>query len=132
MTNSKNYDIASAIQEITEYFKDAGHPLSHDLNLQELADENNLTLYQTHVALCNLEDSDVMEQIAEGNYMIFDINDRDQFNDSYIDMMIDLGLMQDDEESEEECDDEEGEREFMKHESMNRELSEDEKIIYNL
>lgn len=43
------------------------------------------------IFLCNLEDEDIMKEIAAGDYENFDIWDRNIFNDSYDDMMEDLG-----------------------------------------
>lgn len=94
--------IEDRTEQIKEYFQDYNEDIySFDVfNLVEFAEYVGLTCEQAHVLLVNMEDDQVMSDIAKGNYDTFDQYDENQFNDGYEDTMEQLGLSLDDEDYE--------------------------------
>lgn len=83
---------ASDFEELNEHFEMmADVELSEDFNFEDFAQEHfNVSEEDLLTALYNLEDEDVMKDIAEGDYSSFDISDSSIFNDGYEDMMADF------------------------------------------
>ena len=50
-----------------------------------------MSIHNLHIWLVNMEDTDIMKDIANGNYGTFDVDDRGQFTDSYYDLISDYG-----------------------------------------
>lgn len=69
-------------------------------NLKQFALETSLSIEDASVLLANLEDENVIRQIAQGDYDSFDIEDESIFNDCYFDMMEQLGFFSDEEDEE--------------------------------
>lgn len=80
-------------KEIEDYFYDYDVSLTDKFNLDAFAKEVGLPIEGAVVALVNLEDSSIMQDIAKGDYTTFDLDDDDQFNDMYHHMMYDLRRM---------------------------------------
>lgn len=93
MTQEK---IKEATDEIIGYFKDYEVTLIN-FNLEECAASIGVSIDHAHVFLCNIEDTEVMSNIAKGYYDL-DYEDESIFNDCYHDMMQDLGYEESDEE----------------------------------
>lgn len=77
--------------DVEEYFADYNAPLTEKFDFKDFYKTVELKKDDAKIFLCNLEDEDVMKEIAAGDYENFDIWDRNIFNDSYDDMMEDLG-----------------------------------------
>lgn len=73
--------------EIREYFEDHNVIITDFFNLNEFAELEGMSQHKLAIALVNLEDEKIMQEIADGNYDNFDINNPNIFNDSYADMM---------------------------------------------
>lgn len=87
-------------QEVRDYFQEYGNPLPANFSLTKFAKTKGYTVYEAGVLLCNLEDESIMSDIAAGNYNTLDVDNERQFNDSYYDMMSELGFSTDEEENE--------------------------------
>lgn len=88
-------------QDIKDYFQDiADIEVSSNFSLKSIAKQHGLDTSTISTLLCNLEDTDVMADIAAGNYNSFDIEDSSQFNDGYYGIMEDLGLSNEEDEDE--------------------------------
>ena len=79
-------------EEISDYFFDYGIKLTSSFNLDAFAKAEGLSVEEAVTVLVNLENEDVMKDIASGDYSTFDLYDDSQFNDMYDDMMYDLQL----------------------------------------
>jgi hypothetical protein len=87
-------------EEVIEYFTDydVEFPLTGDsttespykFSFKAFRKEHGLTKMQAVTFLCNLEDTSVMNEIAEGKYDGFSISDSTLFNDSYHEMYENL------------------------------------------
>jgi hypothetical protein len=76
--------------EVLDYFEDHDVDTEHQcLDLRAMARETGISIHNLHVWLLNMEDADVMQDIANGDYESFDVDDRNQFSDSYLDLMSD-------------------------------------------
>ena len=91
-------EIKTVEKEIKEYFLDYKIKITDKFNLKKCAHCIGLSLDITHILLCNLENTEVMTEIANGNFDNFNWDDGDLFNDCYEDMMEDLGFVGNDEE----------------------------------
>jgi hypothetical protein len=78
--------------ELIEYFKEYGVSITSKFSLKDMSEEVGLDEEDLLILLQNMEDKKVMRDIAKGNYSSFDSYSSSQFNDSYEDMMNDLGL----------------------------------------
>lgn len=84
-------DIVNDIEEeVKEYFDDYGVDITPSFSLKEFAEYHDLTIEVAYTYLLNLEDEDIMYEIAKGSYEEFDEDDESQFNDGYDQMMYDL------------------------------------------
>jgi len=92
-------EIKTATEEIISYFADSEVVLPESFDLQKCADGIGVPIEHAHVLLCNLEDTSVMKEIADGYYGL-DIEDESIFNDCYHDMMEDLGYEESEDEEE--------------------------------
>lgn len=79
-------------RDLLKYFKEAGIPLSPQFSIEKMSTATDIDKKSLLVLLQNLEDRSVMKDISKGNYKSFDVYDSSQFNDSYDDMVDDLGL----------------------------------------
>ena len=76
--------------EVLDYFEDHDVDTEHQcLDLRQMAKETGISIKNLHVWLVNMEDTDIMQDIALGKYDSFDVDDRNQFSDSYLDLMSD-------------------------------------------
>jgi hypothetical protein len=82
----------SDVNDIKEYFEDYGIKWSGKFDLKQFIEETGIKADNAEMFLVNLEDSDVMQEIADGDYSNFDPQDSSIFNDCYEDMMDDMGL----------------------------------------
>lgn len=83
-------------QEVAEYFEDSNIELSDKFSIKEFQKENDLSSKEAVIFLVNLEDKDVMSDIARGDYDSFDIWNSNIFNDDYESIMEDLGYSEED------------------------------------
>jgi len=75
---------------ILSYFEEHGVDTDHqDFDLILMSEFHDIDPRNLHIWLVNMEDSGHMEDIADGHYHNFDIHDRNQFSDSYLDLMSD-------------------------------------------
>jgi len=89
------------LADVLQYFQDNGIDTSNSqLDLEQLADVNSLTVGEITILCCNLEDTDTMQELVNNDYDTFDPWDEAQFNDGYWDVVDDLGLCHDDGEDE--------------------------------
>ena len=96
-------DLKNDLKEVLEYFEDYDVDTTNNvLDLEQLALENELALEELTTLLCNLEDTEVMQQLVEGRMDTFNMWDRSQFNDSYGCIMFDLGYGDEDDDDEDE------------------------------
>lgn len=77
--------------QIADHFADYDVTLTPAFDLNKFAAGVCPDISKATTLLFNLEDTSVMQDIAVGNYSSFDMYDKNQFNDSYEDMMSDLG-----------------------------------------
>lgn len=76
--------------EILDYFEDRDVDTEHQsLSLKDMAIETGISPHNLHVWLVNMEYCDAMVDITHGQYSNFDIHDRNQFSDSYQDLISD-------------------------------------------
>lgn len=88
-------------KEVIEYFASHEIKMTDKFSLEKFRLYHDLILNDATVLLCNLEEEKIMNDIANGDYTSFNMDNPIQFNDSYDDMMIDLGFREDSEEEEE-------------------------------
>ena len=75
------------ISEVEEYFEDYGTPLTDNFSLEDFAEEVGLDEEDAEVFLVNMDNEEVMNQIANGIYHNFSVLDQHLFNDSYGDVL---------------------------------------------
>lgn len=85
-------EVSSEEKDIIQYFKDYDVEITPKFKLADFAKFIGFTVSDATTLLVNMEDDKVMKDIAIGNYKTFDTDDRSQFNDSYEDMIEDLGI----------------------------------------
>lgn len=79
-------------QEVIDYFEFCEIEVSPVFSLEDFCNQTGLASQTAHVLLCNMEHEEIQELIANGQYDQFDMYDSSQFNDSYHDVMEQLGL----------------------------------------
>jgi hypothetical protein len=82
----ETYVVKDEEEDAIQYIKDAlddEFPEEVKFNIVEFGKEHDLNPRQVCIAICNLEDSDVMKDIINGDYDSFDLFDEDIFNDEY-------------------------------------------------
>ena len=77
-------------QEIHQFFTENGIELDPQFSLQALADDAGIDCDTAYVMVLNLEDPQIMQDIARCNYDTFNIFDSLQFNDGYEDVLLTL------------------------------------------
>ncbi len=74
--------------EVMIYFGECGIDVSlSKFDFKSFRIYHDLSKKAAVALLCNLEDENIMQDIANGNYDTFNENDSDQFNDSYEDVI---------------------------------------------
>lgn len=86
--------------EVQNYFEEMCGITLNGFSFRDFCIETGLLANQALTLLCNMEHEEVQELIANGQYDQFDMWDSSQFNDSYYDVMEQLGLGDEDEEGE--------------------------------
>ena len=81
-----------------KYFEEYGIPVTNKFDLKKFSKNEGLDQNTLSILLCNMDSDKVMIDIANGDYDSFNIEDSSQFNDSYEDMLNDLGFGNDDED----------------------------------
>ena len=82
----------SDINNVQGCFADYNIKLTSAFDLNKFAKFIQQSPDTAATLICNLEDVEVMKDVARGNYRTFDMYDSNQFNDSYDDMVDDLGI----------------------------------------
>ena len=76
--------------EILDYFEEHDvDTVNQCFSLRDMARSEGISLSNLHVWLVNMEDAEIMQDIANGKYDSFDVNDGQQFTDSYLDLLSD-------------------------------------------
>lgn len=77
-------DVVQALREdIQSHFDNSNIQLTEDFSLRDLTNRHYFNMNEIAVFLCNLECRETMNEVAHGNYDVFDPYDEVQFNDSY-------------------------------------------------
>jgi hypothetical protein len=77
-------DIEASESSVLDYFEFCGIDTEDQcFSIIDMAKQTGIELERLEMLLCNLEDEDIMQEIANGNYFNFDQYDRNQFNDGY-------------------------------------------------
>jgi hypothetical protein len=91
---NESWKMSPEAKELNDYFEEYDVKITKKFDYKEclstLASTWNYTEKQIETMLFNLEDSSVMQDIADGDYESFDPSDSSQFNDSYEDMMDEI------------------------------------------
>jgi hypothetical protein len=100
---NKNITHEEALQQVLSYFEEQGIDTSiTTFNIELLALWHGITVYQAMVLCCNLEDIETMEELIRGEgiqaWYTFDPWDAAIFNDSYEDIMEQIGLSEEDDD----------------------------------
>lgn len=99
----ENSTASQLLQEVHTYFQQYDIDTTNSqLNIISQAGFHNLTEDQICILMCNLENVEVMQDLVDGDPYSFDPFDSGDFNDSYEDMMDDMGLWSDDDDDENE------------------------------
>ena len=77
-------DVDHFESSILDYFEFLGVDTENQcFSIVDMAKETGIDLGRIALLLCNLEDEDIAQEIANGNYFNFDQYDRNQFNDGW-------------------------------------------------
>ena len=77
-------DIDRSEASVLDYFEFLGVDTENQcFSIIDMAKETGIELERLEMLLCNLENEDIMQDIALGDYEGFDQHDRNQFNDSW-------------------------------------------------
>lgn len=98
LMEAKKPTLKQNIDSIEEYFEEYGIPITNKFDLKKFSKNEGLDQNTLAILLCNMDSDKVMTDIANGDYDSFNIEDSSQFNDSYEDMLNDLGFGNDDED----------------------------------
>jgi len=74
------------VDSVKEYFEDYESPITDEFSFEKFMEETDLDAEDAETFLMNMENEEVMNEIAKGDYSNFSIADRNLFNDSYGDM----------------------------------------------
>jgi hypothetical protein len=74
------------LSRFEEYGVDTDH---QDFDLIIMSEIHEIDPRNLYIWLVNMEDSGIMEDIADGHYHSFDIDEKNYFGDSYMDLMSD-------------------------------------------
>ncbi len=80
-------------KQIKEYF-DEYHDIliSDNFSLEDFSNYHELPIGNSAVLIQNLEDDDIMSDIANGDYSTFDVYEENQFNDGYWEILDTLDM----------------------------------------
>lgn len=91
----------SLTEQVHQYFQDHDIDTTNSqLNIASQADFHTLSEQDICTLMCNLENVEVMQDLVDGHPYSFDPLCAGDFNDSYVDMMDDMGLWSDEDEEE--------------------------------
>src|SRR5690349_11198935 len=84
------FNTKDATEEVRDYFDMMGVELTSKFDINKMAKYHHMTAEELSFWLANMEDEDVMTDIANGDYDSFDEDERDQFNDGYKDIKSEI------------------------------------------
>lgn len=82
-------------KDVVEYLQDLledNQVQDVKLDIVQLAQHTDLTLENICALMCNVEDVELAKEVLSGDYSNIDVYDEVYFNDSYYDLMHQLGL----------------------------------------
>lgn len=88
----KKPEYVNETAQVKEYFASKGIELTEEFDIKICAESISQSVYNTSVMLCNLEDENIMSQVAKGDYDEFDVDNESLFNDEYQTMCEFLNL----------------------------------------
>lgn len=88
---SSTPDTETSNKEALEHFEFYDVDVAESkFDIEEFCEAADLNLRQAEIAIANLEDTDIMEDLVKGDYDSFDLYDSDQFNDEYRSVMKEI------------------------------------------
>ena len=92
--------IEQLIEQVHSYFEDHEIDTTNSkLDIRGIEDVINLPINDIAILMCNIESTELMQELVDGEIHTFDPWCESDFNDGYLGLMYDLGLMSDEDDN---------------------------------